>query len=97
MQDIELALLDRETQLSGQTTTKKMSVGKAVQDGIIDNETLGYFLARISLFLKKIGIDLSKVRFRQHMVSSQILLQTLAILTMPGYDCNYSTCSKWRY
>lgn len=68
IKDIELALLDRHTQLSGQTTTKKVSVGTAVQEGIVDNETLGYFLARISLFLDKIGIDKSKIRFRQHMV-----------------------------
>ncbi|KAJ4304108.1 Glycine--tRNA ligase 1, mitochondrial [Collariella sp. IMI 366227] len=34
---------------------------------LVDNETLGYFLARIHLFLKKIGIDQSKIRFRQHM------------------------------
>ena len=36
---------------------------------MIDNETLGYFLARISLFLEKIGIDMGKLRFSQHMVS----------------------------
>ena len=35
----------------------------------MENETLGYFLARISLFLEKIGIDMRKLRFRQHMVS----------------------------
>jgi glycyl-tRNA synthetase len=33
----------------------------------VDNETLGYFLARIQLFLLKIGVDKSKIRFRQHM------------------------------
>ncbi len=69
VENIELTLLDRHTQSLGQTTTTKMSVGKAVKDGVIDNETLGYFVARISLFLKKIGIDMGKVRFRQHMVS----------------------------
>ena len=70
VEDIELDLLDRHTQLSGQTTVKKLTIGKAVSDGIVDNETLGYFLARIYLFLKKIGVDTRKVRFRQHMVSS---------------------------
>jgi len=33
----------------------------------VDNETLGYFLARIHLFLKELGVDQEKVRFRQHM------------------------------
>ena len=69
VKNLELTLLDRHTQFLGQTTTKKMSVGKAIKDGMIDNETLGYFLARISLFLEKIGIDMRKLRFRQHMVS----------------------------
>ena len=69
VKNLELTLLDRHTQFLGQTTTKKMPVGKAIKDGMIDNETLGYFLARISLFLEKIGIDMGKLRFRQHMVS----------------------------
>ncbi|KAM5444767.1 Glycine--tRNA ligase 1, mitochondrial [Microsporum ferrugineum] len=67
VQDVELAFLNREVQLSGSTTTTKMSIGKAVSTGLVDNETLGYFLARIYLFLKKIGIDESKIRWRQHM------------------------------
>ena len=69
VEHVELTLLDRHTQLLGQATPKKMPVAKAIKDGIIDNETLGYFLARISLFLEKIGIDMGKLRFRQHMVS----------------------------
>jgi glycyl-tRNA synthetase len=35
--------------------------------GMIDNQTLGYFIARIHLFLTKIGIIPSRLRFRQHM------------------------------
>ena len=35
--------------------------------GVIDNETLGYFIARIYLFLTKIGIRDNRLRFRQHM------------------------------
>lgn len=69
VEDIELVLLDRHTQLSGSTTLQKMAIGKAVRDKVVDNETLGYFLARIHLFLKKIGIDQNKIRFRQHMAN----------------------------
>lgn len=69
VKDINLALLDRETQLSGSTDVRKVTVGQAVADGTVDNETLGYFLARIYLFLKKIGIDETKIRFRQHMAN----------------------------
>lgn len=69
VKDINLALLDRETQLSGNTDVRKVTIGQAVADGVVDNETLGYFLARIYLFLKKIGIDETKIRFRQHMAN----------------------------
>lgn len=66
---VNLTLLDRETQLSGNTDVRGVTIGQAVADGTVDNETLGYFLARIHLFLKKIGIDETKIRFRQHMAN----------------------------
>lgn len=66
---IELSLLNRNTQLGGSTKVEPMAIGKAVSSGTVDNETLGYFLARIQLFLEKIGVDKSKIRFRQHMAN----------------------------
>jgi len=69
VKDIELALLNRHVQLEGRTEVEKMSIGKAVSTGLVDNETLGYFLARIQLFLKRLGVDQNKVRFRQHMAN----------------------------
>jgi glycyl-tRNA synthetase len=36
---------------------------------MVDNETLGYFIARIFLFLIKIGINPDRLRFRQHMAN----------------------------
>ncbi|KZF19136.1 glycyl-tRNA synthetase [Xylona heveae TC161] len=69
VKDVELRLLNRETQLSGRTEVETMPIGKAVEIGLVDNETLGYFLARIKLFLEKIGVDQSKLRFRQHMAN----------------------------
>lgn len=46
-----------------------MSIGKAVASGLVANETLGYFMARIQQFLEKIGVDPKKLRFRQHMAN----------------------------
>lgn len=69
VKDVELVLLNRDTQLAGKTDVEKVPIGKAVADKTVDNETLGYFLARIQLFLKKIGVDQSKIRFRQHMAN----------------------------
>lgn len=69
VKDVKLVLLNRHTQLAGKTDVEKMSIGKAVEEKIVDNETLGYFLARIHLFLERIGVDQSKIRFRQHMAN----------------------------
>jgi len=69
VRDILLDLLDRNVQASGSTRTRQIKVGEAVADGIIANETLGYFLARIHQFLVKIGVDPARLRFRQHMAN----------------------------
>ncbi|KAH0593494.1 hypothetical protein MHUMG1_08632 [Metarhizium humberi] len=58
---------DKKTQLSGQSSISSMPIGKAVETKLVDNETLGYFLARVYLFLLKIGVDPQKLRFRQHL------------------------------
>ncbi|KAI9679069.1 MAG: hypothetical protein M1829_001739 [Trizodia sp. TS-e1964] len=69
VRDVELVLLNRHVQLEGKIDVEKISIGRAVASGLVDNETLGYFMARIHLFLKKIGIDQNKIRFRQHMAN----------------------------
>lgn len=69
VKDIQLELLNREVQLSGRTDVHPTKIGDAVEAGTVDNETLGYFLARIQLFLLRIGIDPKKIRFRQHMAN----------------------------
>ncbi len=89
VEDVELVFLDRHTQLSGQTTVKKQTIGQAVKEGLVDNETLGYFLARIHLFLKKIGIDQTKVRFRQHMANE------MAHYATDCWDAELLTSTGW--
>lgn len=69
VENVELVLLDRKVQLEGRTDVRKMTIGKAVSTGLVDSESLGYFIARIHLFLKRLGIDQEKVRFRQHMAN----------------------------
>lgn len=89
VEDVVLLLLDRDTQLSGKTDTKRVTVGEAVKSGLVDNETLGYFLARIHLFLDKIGVDLSKMRFRQHMANE------MAHYACDCWDAELLTSSGW--
>lgn len=65
--DVVLTLLDRQTQESGSNEVMRVTIKEAVENRIVANETLGYFLARIYKFLVKIGIDEGRLRFRQHM------------------------------
>lgn len=37
--------------------------------GIVNNETLGYFIGRVYLFLTYLGIDKDRLRFRQHLAN----------------------------
>ncbi|CAH0026820.1 unnamed protein product [Clonostachys rhizophaga] len=89
VEDIELVLLDRDTQLSGKTATKSIKIGEAVKTKLVDNETLGYFIARIHLFMIKIGVDVSKMRFRQHMANE------MAHYAADCWDCELLTSSGW--
>ncbi|CAI5757904.1 unnamed protein product [Candida verbasci] len=67
VKDLKLRFLPKGVQESGSNELIEKSIGEAVSSGMVDNETLGYFIARIYLFLTKIGTDPNRLRFRQHM------------------------------
>ena len=67
VKDVGLSLFSRDAQLGAVKKPFPMSIGDAVEKGIIANQTLGYFVARTQLFLEKIGINPAKLRFRQHL------------------------------
>uniref|UniRef100_A0A668RF95 Glycine--tRNA ligase n=1 Tax=Oreochromis aureus TaxID=47969 RepID=A0A668RF95_OREAU len=64
--DLEIMLFSSEAQTSGQSA-QMMRLGDAVEQGVINNSVLGYFIGRIYLYLIKVGLSKDKVRFRQHM------------------------------
>lgn len=64
----ELNLYSAHNQMNGELSTM-VPVGEAVTSGLIANETLGYFLARVHCFLLRMGIRSDKLRFRQHMAN----------------------------
>lgn len=69
VKDVKLSFLPREVQEAGSTEPIVKTIGEAVESKMVDNETLGYFIARISQFLLSIGVDETKMRFRQHMAN----------------------------
>lgn len=66
--DKELVLFGRDDQL-GSGKTKTIAVGEAVKSGLINNETLAYFMARTQLYMERIGMDPKRLRFRQHLAT----------------------------
>lgn len=86
---IKLDLLTRDVQLTGKSQVQSTPIGRAVETGIVDNETLGYFLARIQLFLEKIGVNKTELRFRQHMQNEMAYYATdcwdVELLTSYGW------------
>ena len=63
---LELTLYSACDQNAGKEPSK-MRIGDAVLNKIVNNETLGYYMARTHLYLVSVGIDSAKLRFRQHL------------------------------
>ena len=65
--DEEPLLYSREQQMGADKQAQPMKLGEAVQKGIIGSETLAYFIGRTFLYMKKIGMNPKRLRFRQHL------------------------------
>ena len=61
--DLAVPFYSKENQMSG-GQIKPFTIGEAVKNGILCNQTLAYFIGRIFLFATKMGIDPAKMRFR---------------------------------
>ncbi|XP_050525215.1 glycine--tRNA ligase [Daktulosphaira vitifoliae] len=66
VENTKLKLYSACNQMDGKSPIE-ITIGQAVSEGLVANQTLGYFMARIHLFMLKIGINKEKLRFRQHM------------------------------
>ncbi|PQP98908.1 glycine--tRNA ligase mitochondrial 1 [Prunus yedoensis var. nudiflora] len=66
--ELEFLMFPRELQMSGESA-KAIRLDEAVAKGIVNNETLGYFIGRVYLFLTRLGIDKKRLRFRQHLAN----------------------------
>jgi len=64
VKDIVMRLYSQEGQEKGQL--EEMTVGEAVDKGIIAHQTLAYYVARTYQFLQAVGVARDRLRFRQH-------------------------------
>uniref|UniRef100_A0A1A9WSS9 Glycine--tRNA ligase n=1 Tax=Glossina brevipalpis TaxID=37001 RepID=A0A1A9WSS9_9MUSC len=62
----QMILYSACNQMDG-NSAQQATIGEAVKSGLVANETLGYYMARIHQFLLTIGIKRECLRFRQHM------------------------------
>lgn len=89
VQDLVIPWLPKRVQEAGKTDLMHATVGDAIAQGMCDNQTLGYFVARIWLYLTKIGLDPSRIRFRQHMANE------MAHYASDCWDAEVQTSYGW--
>ncbi|OAG31548.1 glycyl-tRNA synthetase [Nematocida displodere] len=68
---------------------QSMKMGEAVSTGVVNNETLGYFIVRVFTFLVKIGIPADQIRIRQHLPTE------MAHYATDCWDAEISTSFGW--
>jgi len=66
IKDVKVTMYSASAQTEG-TALLNITIGAALEQGVINSETMGYFLARIQQYLVAVGISPDKLRFRQHM------------------------------
>ncbi|EDQ88108.1 uncharacterized protein MONBRDRAFT_37647 [Monosiga brevicollis MX1] len=88
VKDVCPPLYTANAQQAGEKITR-MSIGDAVAQGIIANETLGYFVGRIFQFMVHIGVDQERIRFRQHLPTE------MAHYACDCWDCELETSYGW--
>lgn len=86
--NIEATFWSADNQVNG-VEAQRTTFGQAVGSKMVDNETLGYFLARTYLFLTMIGVLPGKLRFRQHRKNE------MAHYATDCWDAEIHTTSGW--
>lgn len=67
VKDEKIPLFSKEKQLAIEAPITDISIGEAVDEGIVGNETLAYYMTRTFQFLQLCGIPAAAIRFRQHL------------------------------
>lgn len=85
---LQVPLYSQSLQLSGQEAVP-MHLGSAVEQGMINNQTLAYFMGRTYLFLTECGVKSHGIRFRQHLPNE------MAHYAQDCWDCEILTSYGW--
>ncbi len=71
------------------SVVKTMTIEEAFEDGLVKHPTVAWFLAMTLDFLVKVGVDSSKIRFRQHKSSE------MAHYASDCWDCELNGEHGW--
>eukprot|EP00659_Diplonema_papillatum_P009029 gene9029-13977_t len=82
-----LWLRPKDRQEAGEEDAVLMSIGDAVKNSVVNNETLGYFMTRVQDFLLSVGVKY--LRFRQHRKDE------MAHYAADCWDCECLTSFGW--
>lgn len=89
IKDEMIPLFSKEKQLALEEPFRDMTIAEAVEQGIVNNQTLAYYMARTYKFFQTCGIPKEAMRFRQH-------LQTeMAHYAQDCWDCEIETSYGW--
>ncbi|MEF8779950.1 MAG: glycine--tRNA ligase [Haloferacaceae archaeon] len=66
-EDVELTLYPIEEQEAEGREYRETTVGEAVEDGTIGSAWVGYYLGVAKRWFRRIGVDLDRFRYRQHL------------------------------
>jgi len=67
VENVKLRLYSAEEQEKQDGDIREMKVGQAVEEEIIESEWVAYYLGVSKKWYEKIGIDMEKFRYRQHL------------------------------
>ena len=87
--DLEMLLFSREKQVGAVKKPVLMRLGDALAQGILENETIAYFIGRVFTFMTAVGIDPNRMRFRQH------LQHEMAHYACDCWDCEVECSYGW--
>jgi glycyl-tRNA synthetase len=88
VKDLTFLMYPRKQQMEASGAIE-LNMGSMVTEGIIANETLGYFIARTYEYLIAVGIDHKRLRFRQH------LQHEMAHYACDCWDAEVETSYGW--
>jgi glycyl-tRNA synthetase len=68
---VPLRLYPAPAQQTGETEYRELTVAEAVDEGVVANPWVAYFLGRARQWYATIGVDMDRFRFRQHLAGER--------------------------